>query len=83
MRNTNIEVSKNPNENNLSLLRRFSRRMQESGIIQKVKGKRYAERPESKLSTKNRALKRIAKYKEMDRLRKLGKLPEKTKGGKR
>ncbi|MCU0660510.1 MAG: hypothetical protein MUD00_02775 [Candidatus Pacebacteria bacterium] len=75
MRNTNIEVSKNQNENGLSLLRRFSRRMQESGIIQKVKGKRYSERAESKLSIKNRALKRMAKRKEMERLRKLGKLP--------
>lgn len=74
-KNTNIQVTKNQNENGLSLLRRFSRRMQESGIIQKVKGKRYSERAESKLSVKNRALKRIAKRKEMERLRKLGKLP--------
>lgn len=74
MRNTNIEVRKNQNENNTSLLRRFSKRMQESGIIQKVKGKRYNERPESKLSMKNRALKRIIKRKEMDKQKKLGKI---------
>lgn len=74
MANTNIQVTKNQNENNMSLIRRFSRRVMEAGIIQKVKGKRYAERPESKLSQKNRALKRMAKRKEVERLKKLGKL---------
>jgi len=32
-----IEVKKNQGESNTSLLRRFSRRVQESGIIYKVK----------------------------------------------
>ena len=43
---------KNPNENNSSVLRRFSRRIQESGIIRKVKGTRYNLRKESKLKVK-------------------------------
>ena len=43
---TVIQVTKNPNENNASVLRRFSRRIIESGIIQKVKGSRYNERKE-------------------------------------
>ncbi len=74
MRNINIEVKKNQNENNATVLRKFSRRMQESGIIQKVKGKRYSERPESKLSMKNRALKRIIRRKEAEKMKKLGKI---------
>ncbi len=74
MRNINIEVKKNQNENNATVLRKFSRRMQESGIIQKVKGKRYSERPESKLSMKNRALKRIIRRKESEKMKKLGKI---------
>jgi ribosomal protein S21 len=41
MAKTVIEVRKNPNENNSSVLRRFSRRIQESGIIRKVKSSRY------------------------------------------
>jgi len=69
-----IEVKKNPNENNASVLRRFSRRIQESNIIQKVKGSRYNERKESKLKVKKSALKRLGKRKETEKLRKLGKI---------
>jgi len=74
MAKTVIEVKKNPNENNASILRRFSRRIQESNIIQKVKGNRYNERKESKLKIKKSALKRMGKRKEIEKLRKLGKV---------
>ncbi len=74
MSTTSIQVTKNQSENNASLLRRFSRRIMESGIIQKVKGKRYSERGASKLSLKNKALKRLAKRKANEKLRKLGKI---------
>ena len=74
MARTIIEVRKNPNENNASVLRRFSRRIQESGIIHKVKSDRYNERKESKLKVKKSALKRMARRKEIDVLRKLGKI---------
>ena len=71
---TVVEVKKNPNENNASVLRRFSRKIQESGIIQKVKGSRYNERKESKLKIKKSALKRMNRRKEIEKLRKLGKV---------
>jgi ribosomal protein S21 len=74
MAKTVIEVKKNPNENNASVLRRFSRRIQESGIIHKVKGNRYNERKESKLKVKKSALKRMARRKEIEVLKKLGKM---------
>ena len=74
MAKTVIEVKKNPNENNASVLRRFSRRIQESNIIQKVKNNRYNERKESKLKIKKSALKRMTKRKENEKLRKLGKI---------
>jgi ribosomal protein S21 len=74
MARTIIEVRKNPNENNSSLLRRFSRRIQESGIIRKVKGARYNVRTESKLKVKKGALKRIIRRQEIEKLRKLGKM---------
>jgi len=74
MAKTVIEVKKNPNENNASILRRFSRRIQESNIIQKVKGNRYNERKESKLKVKKSALKRMGRRKEIEKLRKLGKV---------
>lgn len=68
-----VEIKKNNNENNASVLRRFSRKVQEGGIIQKVKSKRYNERKESKLKTKKSTLKRIARRTEVEKLRKLGK----------
>ena len=74
MAKTVIEVSKNPNENNASVLRRFSRKIQESGIIHKVKGGRYNVRAESKLKVKKSALKRMGRRKEIEVLKKLGKI---------
>ena len=74
MAKTVIEVKKNPNESNTSILRRFSRRIQESNIIHKVKGARYNERKESKLKVKKSALKRMGRRKEIEKLRKLGKI---------
>jgi len=74
MANIVIEVRKNPNENNSSVLRRFSRRIQESGIIRKVKSSRYNVRKESKLKIKNSALKRMTRRKEIEHLKKLGKM---------
>ena len=79
MAKTLIEIKKNPNENNASVLRRFSRKIQESGIIRKVKGDRYNVRKESKLKVKKSTLKRMARRKEVERLRKLGKMVTKTR----
>lgn len=71
---TNVEVSKNPNENPASLLRRFSRKVQEAGIIPKVKDGRYAKRKTGKLAQKSGALKRLKKRAQVEKLRKLGKV---------
>lgn len=74
---TVIEVKKNANESNMNLIRRFSRKVQESGIIQKVKSKRYNQRTESKVKVKAATLKRIAKKKNQEKLFKLGKVTAK------
>ncbi len=71
---TVVEVKKNTNESNMNLVRRFQRKVQEHGMIQKVKAKRYNERPLSKLKVKQATLKRIARRKNQERLVKLGKL---------
>lgn len=70
----NVEIKKTGHENPMSLIRRFSRKMQESGIIPKVKGSRYSERGLSKLSQKTLALRKLARRKEVERLKKLGKM---------
>jgi ribosomal protein S21 len=74
MQKSIIEVKKNTNENNASVLRRFTRKIQESGIIYKVKNNRYNEREESKVKVKAATLKRIAKRKANEKMRKLGKM---------
>ncbi|MBP6060865.1 MAG: hypothetical protein KA515_02615 [Candidatus Pacebacteria bacterium] len=79
MAKTIVEIKKNPNENNASVLRRFSRKILESGIIRKVKGNRYNERKESKLKVKKSTLKRMARRKEIEHLKKLGKMVAKTR----
>ncbi len=80
---TVIEVKKNTNESNMNLVRRFSRKVSESGIIQKVKSKRYNERAESKVKVKIAALKKINRKKAHAKLQKLGKAPAIFKKGHR
>jgi ribosomal protein S21 len=79
MSNVNVEVKKNSNENVLSLVRRFQKRVQESGILPRVRGIRYSDRPLSELKVKRakmKKLKGLAKYEEAKRM---GKLVEKKK----
>ncbi len=69
-----VEVKRNTNENNAGLLRRFSRKIQDTNIVRLVKGSRYSERKPSKLVVKNGAIRRIKRKAEYDRLKKLGKV---------
>ena len=74
----NIEVSKNQNESTSNLIRRFTKRLQGAGIVQKMRNKRYYERVKSRNSSHKeriRSLKRKEVYEEMV---KLGKVPERT-----
>lgn len=77
-RRTNVEVEKTDNESTLALLRRFSKRVQGSGILNRVRGKRYQTRTQSRLKRKVSALKLLEKRAEQGRLAKLGKLQEKS-----
>lgn len=81
MSKTVIEVKKNNNENNATLLRRFSRKVMDAGIIHSVKNNRYNERDTSKLSLKVIALRRLARRKEVEKLKKLGKMKEREPRG--
>ena len=81
--NVNVEVKKSGNENSLGLIRRFQKRVQEAGILPRVRSIRYNDRPLSKLKRKKGTLKVIARRKEIERLRKLGKLPPMKRGRRR
>ena len=76
MAKTVIEVKKTGTENNATLLRKFSRRVMDAGIIMTVKGRRYSDRGTSKLSQKAMALRKMARRKEVEKLKKLGKMKE-------
>ncbi|MBI3632151.1 MAG: hypothetical protein HY225_01765 [Candidatus Vogelbacteria bacterium] len=71
-----VEVTKNNNETTSSVIRRFTKRVQESGIIRRAKSLRYSERAKSEYVKKKKALKRLSKRTETDRLRRLGKIED-------
>ena len=52
----NIEVTKGPNENNLSVLRRFTKRVQAAGVLPRVRSKRYSERTPSENTRRAKTL---------------------------
>ena len=72
----NAEVNKAGNENALSLLRKFSRRVQGTGLMRRMRAGRYRSRPTSKTVKKKQALKRIAKRVIIQQLIKEGKMSE-------
>lgn len=74
----NVEVAKSGNESTAGLIRRFSRRVQEAGVLKRARGLRYYERPLSDELQKERALKANERRKQKEKLAKLGKLPQKT-----
>jgi ribosomal protein S21 len=74
-----VEVQKKENESSASLIRRFSHKLQQSGNLMRVRLLHFKKRPESNLNKKKKALWRIAKKKEMERLYKLGKIELKSR----
>lgn len=70
----NVEIKKNKNENNLSALKRFTRKVQESGVLQRVRSERYLEREKSGNVRKAKKLVSLKKKEAYDKLVKLGKI---------
>ena len=73
----NVQVEKNANENNINLIKRFTRRVQGSGILPRVRGIRYSQRVTSGYVKKKKTLKSIEHKKNILELIKMGKMPEK------
>lgn len=71
-----VEVRKKENENSESMLRRFTRKWQESGVGVRTRKRRFYEKEATKRERKIRALYRVTKKKEYEKLYKLGKLEE-------
>ena len=79
----NIEVTKGGSENNLSVLRRFTKRVQGAGLLPRVRSKRYTEREKSENVRRAKTLAYLKKKENINELLKLGKLNELSKFGKK
>ena len=60
---TNVDIKKTKNDNNLGLLRKFSRKVKISGVLQKKRSLRYFDRNDSDFKKKANALNKIEKRK--------------------
>jgi len=65
-----FEIKKQERETTLSLIRRFTRRVRESGVLNRARKGRFYLRHKSEASRKNSALRRIESKKEFDKLAK-------------
>ncbi len=79
----NAEVSKSGNESPLSVIRKFSRKVQGTGLVQNARKRRYFARAASKSVTKKRALKRIERRTTYNKNLKDGKIGEPVRRGNR
>jgi hypothetical protein len=79
----NVEITRTGSENALSVLRKFTKRVQNSGVLPRVRGLRYSDRVQSPFKVKRSKLEFLAHAEKMNELAKLGKLPEPVRKGKR
>ena len=79
----NIEVTKGANENNLSVLRRFTKRVQAAGVLPRVRSRRYAERVPSKNTRRAKTIAYLKKKEVISELIKMGKMSDVSRNGRR
>ena len=70
----NAEVAKSNNENSMNVIRRFNKKVQESGVLVRAKGKRYAERKPSKATRQKRKLRSLKNKDAYETAVRLGKI---------
>lgn len=75
-----IEVKRAENESSLNLIRRFTRKIQQSGTLQRARSLQFKKRHESDLKKKQKAIKRQKKERKMEYLWKLGKIEKRRNG---
>jgi len=71
-----IEVKKKNKETAESLIRRFSRRIQQSGVLARARKTRFRLEEKSKTEKRQGALYKVKIRKEIDKLKKLGKFDD-------
>ena len=69
-----IEVKKKEGETIGNLIRRFSQKIKESGVLMRARSNKFKKRPLSNLNKKKIAIIRINRKKRLEYLKKLGKI---------
>jgi small subunit ribosomal protein S21 len=75
-----VEVKKKDGESFESLLRRFNRKIQQSGVLVRARKTRFFEAPKSKKFVRDDARRRAVNREKREDLKKQGKLPVRTYG---
>jgi len=78
-----LEIKKEGRETSQNLVRRFSRRMKQSGILIRARKSRFFEKDKSPQMKKRSALRREQLKKEYEKLEKLGKVKPNGRGKRR
>lgn len=76
----NVQVKSKPNENTTNLIRRFSRRVNSSGVLSKARTLKSHSRDLSKNMKKKQRIRSLEQLQQVERLIKLGKLPDRRRG---
>lgn len=71
-----IQVKRKEKETSEGMIRRFSRRVQQSGVLQKARKGRFRQEEQSKEKRRDEALYKTKIRKEIARLKKFGKFDE-------
>lgn len=74
----NVKLMKSDKGDAGVLLKRFQKKMQESGVVPKVKSRKHASRSMSKLKMKKDKLVKLEAAKKYEHLKKMGKLQTRT-----
>ena len=75
-----VEVRRKEGESVESLLRRFTKRVQQSGVLLRAKRARFFESPKTKREVREDAIRRKSIRDRKEYLRKIGKLDETVQG---
>lgn len=73
----NVQVTKNEKESSANVIRRFTKRLQNAGIVRRVRNQRYFEREKSNNVRRLARLKKLAKKETYERDLKLGRVIDK------
>lgn len=73
---TNVGVKKNNQESTANLIRRFTKRMQNSGVIPRLRKERYFTREKSSMVNRTRKLVKLDSKGKYELMVKLGKIQE-------